>query len=779
MRYALVTALAASAAFFPIDAQAREPLYQISIPSIDLAGALATLAGQTGVSVATDGPIPRFIARAVQGRMRPREALERMLRGSDWRAVRVGHNAFRIVLRKGAGAAAPVEPAASEEDVPPMPDIVVTARKLPEALSNAAAPIAVYVADRNSRPGVAATTRTVADTVEGLSLTNLASDRNRAFIRGIADSPFNGFSQSTVSVQVDDGRIIYDAADPGLRLVDVARVEVLKGPQGPLYGTGALGGVLRIVTNRPLLGITGGAGSFGFSSVLGGGIGGMADGVVNVPIISDVVAARVAGYASADGGWIDDANGRRNSNRSLTYGARASLRVAPADGWTIDLTGQFQSAAARDSQYVDRKGGDLTRNVPIVEPRTGRIAMIQSGVAGPIGDLQLTVATSMTWQNQADIYDATASAAALGVTGQATYRDRRRYQVFDQEVRVSSTREVGVSWLVGASYLSATTLANGDLSTSDQPWFPFFAIHRRISEAALFADGSIRLAPQWKLGAGVRLFRTTTDDERTESVNETFRAKSLLGVTPSASLSYEIAPDRLIYLRFGTAFRPGGIDPTNTRTGRYDADQVLSFDLGTRLRLSDGRLLVDGGFFVTSWHDIQSDYLEPTGLIATRNAGTAGNVGMEIGADWRPRGGWRVKGGATWQRPRLTRAPDGSELPADRRLPIVPDVAAHLLLSRDFDLSAWRITPELSGKLVGASRLSFDLGLDRRVPAYATGQFGIAAERDGTVIRFDVDNVLNTRADTFAFGNPFSVATIRQYTPLRPRTFSLSIARPF
>lgn len=69
--------------------------------------------------------------------------------------------------------------------------------------------------------------------------------------RGVADSPCNGFSKSTVSLQLDDTHITFDRADPGLRRVDVARVDVAKGLQGPLNGTGALGGFYRIVTNRP------------------------------------------------------------------------------------------------------------------------------------------------------------------------------------------------------------------------------------------------------------------------------------------------------------------------------------------------------------------------------------------------------------------------------------------------------------------------------------------------------------------------------------------------
>lgn len=775
MRYVLATALAASVALCPDFAQAREDRYRVDIAAIDATDALATLSAQTGISVATDGPLPRRAVSAVRGEMTAIEALDRMLRSLGLRATRVGPRTYRIVRRKHP-AKTEILPEAAD---PLAADIVITGRKQSEILSGVAAPVAVYVPDDGAAPGVASTTRDVARGTDGLTLTNNGPGRDRPFIRGFADSPFNGFSQSTVSVQLDDARVTYDAPEPGLRLVDVARVEVLKGPQGPLYGTGALGGVYRIVTNRPVLGSVEGAGALGFSSISGGGIGGQAEGALNLPLVSDYAALRIVGYASADPGWIDDVNGRRDSNRSLTLGGRAALRVAPADGWTIDLSALAQSIDTRDSQYVDRAGEDLSRDVPIREPHFGRVRMLQSTVAGPVGSLRLTIATSQTWQDQRDLYDASASASALGTTAPATYRDARAYRVFDQEVRIGSATGSRFAWVAGASYLLATTIANGDLASNDSRWNSFFALHRRVSETAIFADGSWPLLSRVRLAFGVRGFRASTEDDRFEDSNLATRAKTSFGITPSASLSYEIAPGQLIYARAGTAFRPGGLDINNSATRRYDADEVRSIDLGARIRLDGGRLSLDGSLFKAVWKDIQSDYLEANGLIATHNAGRASIVGAEMSADWRLGGRWRLRAGAIWQRPRLTHAADGSALPRDLRLPVVPDVSARVDLTRDLTLGSWRISPNLSANLVGASRLSFDPGLDRRMPPYILGRAGLSADRDGLTLRLNIDNILDERADTFAFGNPFSVRAIRQYTPVRPRTFAVSVSRRF
>ncbi|WP_372848705.1 TonB-dependent receptor domain-containing protein [Sphingomonas sp.] len=774
MRYVLATALAASAALCPNPAQARDTRYRVDIGAVDVADALAALSAQTGISFASDGPMPRRAVRAVRGDMTVSEALDRMLRSLDLRAVRVGSRAYRVVRRKPVdeGRAAPEPPVAPAEDV------IVTGRKQSEILSGVAAPVAVYVPDGEDLPGASITTRDVARATQGLSLTN-GQGGGRLFIRGIADSPFNGLSQSTVSVQFDDARVTYDAPEPGLRLIDVARVEVLKGPQGPLYGTGALGGVYRIVTNRPVLGLIEGEAGLGISSTASGGLGKQAEGVLNLPLISDRVAVRVVGYAAADPGWIDDAKFGRDLNRSVTLGGRVALRVVPFDGWTVDLSAVVQTIDTQDSQYVYRAGEARSRDVPVREPRSGRVEILQTTIAGSIGSLPLTIVTGLTRQNQSDVYDASASAAALGVGQPALYLDWRRYLVFDQEVRLGSAPGSRFAWVTGASFMLARTDANGPLLSGNGPMEGVLSAHRRVMETAIFADGSLPLLPRLRLGIGFRGFRTDTRDDRFEPAYLAARAKTSLSVTPSASLSYEIAPDQLLYARFGTAFRPGGLDTGNAVTRRYDADEVRSVDLGGRVRLDGGRLSLDGSLFRADWKNVQSDYLRANGLIATHNVGRATIIGADLSADWRLPDGWRLKAGAIWQRPRLHHAADGSALLPGVRLPVVPDVSARLALARDVDLYGWRITPGVSANLVGASRLSLDADLDRRTPAYVVGRFGVSAGRDRLTLRADIDNLLDASADTFAFGNPFSVRTTRQYTPLRPRTVSLSASRRF
>lgn len=767
-----VYALGLSAAFCPAPAVAREARHRVDIVAGNLTQALTSLSLQTGISFAVDSRLLRVDVRPLHGEMTAREGLDRLLRHTGLRAVRVGPMAYRVLPRNPA----PITP---RIDAPISPaDIVVTARKQIELLSKIAAPVSVYRGsdDASENP---ASAHDVASAVDGLVLTHLGPGRDRLFIRGIADSPFNGFSQATVAVQMDDGRLTYDAADPNLRLVDIARVEVLKGPQGPLYGTGALGGVLRIVTNRPVLDETRGWASLGYSAVGHGGFGAMAQGVLNLPVIEDRVALRLVGYSAAEPGWIDDAMGRDNANQSLTTGGRIALRLQPAADWTVDLGATAQSIRQRDSQYVDSDAADLTRAVAFPEPRTAALELLRGTVEGRIGQLRFTAALSHTWQRQDDLYDASASAGELGVTGPANYRDHRAYRVLNQEVRLASAPDARLAWTAGLSYLAASTSATGTLRAGDGSSTVPFTLDRRVTETAIFGEGSLPLLARVRGAIGMRIFRATTDDARAESGSVAAEARAVIGASPSASLSFDIAPGKLLYARMATAFRPGGIDVTNRSTGRYAADEVTSVDLGTKFQLAGGRLMLDGDFFYARWSDVQSDYLEANGLLATRTAGSATIYGIEGAMAWQPSRGWRLEAGATLQQPRLTHAADGSDLPVDRRLPIVPDVSGRLLLRHEIDLGGGRLVTDLRGNLLGASRLSFDTGLDRRTPGYFIAGVTLKWRRGPISFTATVDNILDSRADTFGFGNPFSVRTTPQFTPYRPRTVSISMARAF
>ncbi|MGO1304474.1 MAG: TonB-dependent receptor plug domain-containing protein, partial [Sphingomonas parapaucimobilis] len=153
--------------------------------------------------------------------------------------------------------------------------------------------------------GANADTRALANLLPVLTTTSLGPGREKLFVRGIADSSLVGGSQATVGQYLGEIQLNYSAPDPNLALYDIASVELLEGPQGTLYGTGALGGVIRVTPNPPILDRWSGAVGLGATGIAHGGTGGDAMAVLNAPL-GDRAALRILGYGSRTPGYIDD-----------------------------------------------------------------------------------------------------------------------------------------------------------------------------------------------------------------------------------------------------------------------------------------------------------------------------------------------------------------------------------------------------------------------------------------------------------------------------------------
>jgi iron complex outermembrane recepter protein len=768
-----VPRLAASAWLFAAGPSLAAPAqeYAISLPAGRLIDSLATLSRQTGVSVGSGALLGRVRVPAVRGRMSVSAALGRLLANSEWRAVAAGPDVWRIVVRAALPVDRSTEPLAGPEPAPP--DIVVTAGKRGEALSTMAAPVIVILATRVDALPSGRDTHSVAAEVAGLTVTSLGSGRNRIFLRGIADSPFDGFGQSSVSVQIDETRATYDAPDPDLRLVDMKQVEILEGPQGPLYGTGALGGVYRLVTNKPDATRASGSIASELSSVAHGAVGGSADALINLPL-SDRLAVRAVAYNVERPGWINGAGGARNVNHGRTSGGRVAVRFDATPCWTVDaaLIGQWSSLA--DSQYVEGADAGISRARRLPEPLDSDFLSGNVTLRLETRGVKVTSVTSYSTQESSATYDASAAASQLGSVAPASYLDHRYYSVLNQELRAAREGQGRWSWLGGLSLLAAQTKADGNV-TSGAGTQPIVRFRRKAVELAAFGEARYALGAHWASTLGLRIFQSSIDDQGDNGSGVTL-TKTTLRASPSLALSWQPAGSRLFFLRYASAFRAGGPGITDRLASEtpYQSDELQTLDLGARVKLAGDRIALDGDLFATRWSRVQADFLRPDGIVATRNAGRARNLGLELAAHWRPGRGPTFHASVLIQAARLE---GSSETVPDRRLPVVPDTSARLSATQGFRLGAWAGAATLRASYVGPSRLSFDPLLDRKTPGYAALGARVSIERAGWQLRLDLDNIADSKADIFAFGNPFSLLTTAQHTPSQPRTLTLAIAR--
>lgn len=709
------------------------------------------------------------------------EALRRLLKNTGLVAQRTGPQAWKIVAAKPVPAppkpvVRPVAPPPPSQPSAPEPDIVVTATKTGDTIRSLPLSAHVITSEALVRFGAVPTTGAIAQLEAGLVLSNLGPGRNKAFLRGISDSPFNGVSQSTVATEIDDARVTFNAPDPELRLVDIDRVELLEGPQGPTHGTGALGGVYRILPRTARLDETEGTFSAGVSDVAHGGVGFSGSAVLNLPLSRDKLALRLVGYGEREPGWIErDGPGGHDSNTTRMVGGRANLHWQPDSQWTVDLSGIVQMLHVSDSQYADA-GGDLyERTGALAEPHdndflNGRLAM-----RGKIGGADLVSTTSWTFHEVDSALDASAAAGLFGQSGPLLFEDSRQYDVRSQEVRLSGGSSV--RWMGGLSWLRATTKLDATISPSSGNSLTVGELRQKNSEVAAFGQVSLPLWTDVRIDLGTRIFHTSTEDNIDSPAGPIRRATRRDNFSPSASLGWTIDDRNFVYTRFASAYRPAGLSPfAPAGQEDFESDELQSVEVGGRFRPIDDRLKLNATAYFANWSHIQSDYLLPNGLVATRNSGTGVVYGIETDMTW-SNGTFQLSSGLDFQHSKLEKPEPGLPLPGDLTLPVVPAVKAHLGagLTGQWGRGDYKIAARFS--FLGPARLSLDPALNRRIDDRSTLDLNASYRLSGWTLAVRVDNLLNSRADTFGYGNPFSIATVRQITPQKPRLIGLTVGR--
>ena len=247
----------------------------------------------------------------------------------------------------GAGA-----PALADDDR--LEEIIVSAQKRDTNLQET--PIAITaITDEQITLQRFDNFKDYAGQIPGLALAERQPGAKSVIMRGCAAQGLSFSDSATTSVYLDEQPITYAGFNPDPRLVDVARIEALSGPQGTLFGDAAQCGTLRIITNKPDTSATDGWIDLTASSISDGGTGYDVSGMVNIPLAEEKAALRLVGFYADEAGWVDNilspSPGQQTDNAafvdddvntSVWYGGRVGLRVLPGDNWTVDLTGIYQ-----------------------------------------------------------------------------------------------------------------------------------------------------------------------------------------------------------------------------------------------------------------------------------------------------------------------------------------------------------------------------------------------------------------------------------------------------
>jgi iron complex outermembrane receptor protein len=518
------------------------------------------------------------------------------------------------------GKTAKTEKTAEEQKTPVVTEeITVTARKREETLQDVPFSVAAPTEEVLRSRG-ADNIEGVAANVAGFTVQNLGPGQSQVAMRGVSsgqivrDQP--GVKEQ-VGIYLDESPISLSLFTPDLDLFDVSRVEVLRGPQGTLFGAGSEAGTVRYITNQPELGLTRYLGDFSGSATSGGAPGGSAKAAANLPI-GTTAATRFAAYYTRYGGFIDAVQPnlriKENVNGGDRAGARWAFRLQPNENLTITPRVLYQEVKMDGWNRADAYNilanpftttrpavrlGDYQQFTQIKEPYTDKFSLGDLNVKYKFGNMDLTSVTSYTHRDVLVVRDATALTASItgGSIGlppnvytlNAPLDDATKANVFSQELRLSGKTK-GFTWLGGVFYTHMTRhygqnlLVSGFEELSGIPTQGLAAPHDvlffsdlryKLDQFALFSEATWSVTDRLDLTGGLRYYHFKED--RTQIFDGIFAngdtGHSLVsqpgtikadGLAPRIMGSYALSHETKLNSQVSKGFRLGGInDPLN------------------------------------------------------------------------------------------------------------------------------------------------------------------------------------------------------------------------
>ena len=550
--------------------------------------------------------------------------------------------ALAFALAAPAFAAAPV----TDEG-----EIVVTAQKREQNLSDVPAAIQAISGDTLERRGITKLNDLV-DFIPGASVvSNAGPGFSTIQIRGVSSGTVG---DATVGYYIDD--VVFSIPNlqlsPPSRLLDLERTEVLRGPQGTLYGNGAMGGLVRLITAKPNTENWSAKGLGEVSFTESGGTNYNFDGVLNAPLAKDKAGLRISGGYEYLSGFADGAAGK-DLNDTRSWNIRGKLLLKPTENLDVTLS----------IWHIDNKqryGNNLLTVAPAVvqdpygvaDPRIATVATFYSGsLKWDLGSVALESGTSYI-DHKLDIDSVVESVLfgfPVGIRNDSTFKSRS----FSQELRLVSQGDSPFKWIIGGIYTNGRILSDIDVNIRGLgdpiPFLTTFGAPLRTKSFAVYGEASYdlfdgKLVPL----VGLRYFNDRRSAEGTTGYLgvDTFdsAAQTFDSVNPRFNLTYKPNDKALIYANIAKGFRSGTIQTgaqaqlgqatgvTNTSV-LVEPDSLWTYEIGAKLTF--GKFYFDGSLYYTDWNNIQIPFNTIGGLPAVVNGGDARIYGIDLGANWR------------------------------------------------------------------------------------------------------------------------------------------------
>ncbi|HWW58493.1 MAG TPA: TonB-dependent receptor [Sphingopyxis sp.] len=706
-----------------------------------------------------------------------------------------------VAIGQATGAMAQGAPAGAIDDS----EIVVTAAKREQSVRDVSGSVTA-VSEATLQKLNAQSLSDYITRVPGVVFNDYQPGNSEVVIRGIASSTYHEANQATTGYYLNElplGEPGFPLVIPDVDAFDVSRVEVLRGPQGTLFGSSSLGGAINYVVNEadPARFDAGFEGTVS-TTKRAGEIGYAIKGMVNVPLVTDKLAVRLVALQRFDAGYLDSPGiGDKASNDLRVRGLRGSVVFTPTETTRISLLSMYQEYDLDDQTYVFIVPG--TRNY--TRPNTEReyqdsdFQMHSLRLEQDLGFATLTAVGSYTKKKASSLFD-----YGLGVfdprtdtplVGIGFGNSNTRYA----ELRLASPDGGRFRWLFGANYTRLKGFGNDQLQLEgiadyvdanpgefdDQPSsvitpddFTSRSTYRNhVTEKAIFGEISYDIIDQLTLTLGGRVFEYRTRSEATLAPNVDLvpafdyapGADKQSDFVPKASLTYKPNDDFMVYALYSEGFRIGGLNvfalPYPDLPQSFGSDTTRNYEIGTRFDLIDGTLSVDLTAYHIDWDNIQARLFTPDTRAYTVNGGGADIDGIELSLTMRPARGLTFASNVSYNDARLSSLlPDsfapGGGYAKGSRLPGASD----WILSNSVDFT------------IPDSPLKPRIGLSHRYLSSAPVAFGATLEKgDFNLIDLNASVTVNEKIEIGLFAKNL----FNQYGILNaPFSFAGSVARP-
>lgn len=585
-------------------------------------------------------------------------------------------------------AGAVVAPAAASEATPDaaesakrMDEVVVTATRREQ--EQRLVPASLYVIDGDSLEDRGdRSLADVAPTIPGLAHSGggLGGASQVSILRGIGGNIEFSEDNPLVALYFGETPVTHAGgsgidSNPRLELVDLDRIEVLRGPQGTYFGVSAMGGALRFLPRRPELGRPSARVAADLSSVANGSIGFGAQVAVNAPI-DERSAVRVAGWGRHHAGYIDDVQRDEDDvNQGKTLGARLGYRFQPAEALTVDATLWTQYDRTEGDGFREYADPPLSQSRAIDEQHEERwlLGQVDMDYLGDRGRLVLNLAGfDRDYLQRSDI--SVFNQAVFGIDLPLTARNDNAVREYTQELRWIVGEDADLGGMLGLFHQSRDFHFDQDFPspgiTALIPEVADFGLGDSIAklrtlttldQSAVYASGWWRLREDWELTAGLRAFR---ESRSFRAVNIGFFGNEPValrasdsGLTPHLALRHAWSDDVQLYAAATRGFRGGRMtDPSGSQLPSCQAelaalgfdrfpievasDTLWNYELGGKFRLGGGAVFLNAAAYRIDWDDIQTmRILECAGIGLITNEGQARSQGLEVDL-------WAALGGA-------------------------------------------------------------------------------------------------------------------------------------